>query len=85
MIVRLFASVRKAYGDKTVEVEASELTLAVLMDRLAQRIEGIADSVSRGAVLMAVNRELVDPIGKDRDRMVHSGDEIALMPPLAGG
>jgi molybdopterin synthase catalytic subunit len=72
--VRLFASLRERAGRDVVELEVPDG--ARVADVIGQ-LRGLCDGVP---VVMAVNREYADP-----DVALHSGDELALIPPVSGG
>lgn len=77
--VRAFAAYRELLGASEMEVEvASDATpRAVLRQLLADRTE--AAQLER-STLFAVNRDYVDP-----DAPLTEGDELSLLPPVAGG
>lgn len=77
--VLLFAALREAVGEKTLELEVRGS--ATLADALAQ-LEGRYPTIAshRGKLLVALNEErapLTTPL--------HDGDELALLPPVSGG
>jgi molybdopterin synthase catalytic subunit len=72
--VRLFAALRERAGTDQIELELPDG--ASVGDAL-QRMQSLTDGVS---VVMAVNREYADP-----SEPLHSGDEVALIPPVSGG
>ncbi|MDQ4076652.1 MAG: molybdenum cofactor biosynthesis protein MoaE, partial [Chloroflexota bacterium] len=75
----LFAGYREAVGAKVVEVEVAEgATLGEVWEVLAEEYEGLRPFSSN--VVGAVNAEYC-PL----DTLVHEGDEIAFLPPVAGG
>ena len=75
--VLLFASYADAFGGPQVEVPlAPQSTVADLVTRL--RDGHLADLPARP--LVAVNREYAA-----YDQIIEPGDEIALIPPVAGG
>jgi molybdopterin converting factor subunit 1 len=72
--VRLFAALRERAGREELELELP--SEARVSDALAQ-----IDWLTRGLkVVMAVNREYADA-----DAVLHTGDELALIPPVSGG
>jgi molybdopterin synthase catalytic subunit len=77
--VRYFAGLREAIGidGETVDV-APGTTVGALLDALAARHPRLG--ALRRHVRAAVNRELADDA-----RTISEGDEVALLPPLAGG
>ena len=75
--VLLFASWADAVGARSVDVDvADEATAADVIAAVEARARGAA--LPRPA--LAVNRQLA----RATDR-VHGGDEVALIPPVAGG
>jgi molybdopterin synthase catalytic subunit len=78
--VRLFAILRERAGRDTVAVELDPgATVADAIAALAENaaLSGVLD---RLPVTMAVNRDYADPSTE-----LHSGDELALIPPVSGG
>jgi len=79
--VRLFAGLRERAGRDTVELFLEEpLTVFHLLERLSALLPDAADLRRNHRVLVAVNRESAED-----DTLVRDGDEVALMPPFAGG
>jgi molybdopterin converting factor subunit 1 len=72
--VRLFAGLRERAGTAELELELPEG--ALVADAL-QRMRELTDGLP---VVMAVNREYADG-----QLELHSGDEVALIPPVSGG
>jgi len=72
--VKLFAGLRERAGAGVLELELPEG--AVVGDALA-RMRALTEGVP---VVMAVNQEYADP-----GATLHSGDEVALIPPISGG
>ena len=76
--VLLFASYADVFGRTRLSVAASPgATVADILDRV--RSEGGADRLPPRP-LVAVNREYAD-----YDRVLVADDEVALIPPVAGG
>jgi molybdopterin converting factor subunit 1 len=77
--VRLFASQRETLGRSSLEVDVPDGTTAAgALARLTQSYRGL--SAPDGSIAFAVNREHAAP-----DTTLHDGDELALLPPVAGG
>lgn len=77
--VRLFASHRERLGtDRLVVDVPPEASLAELIATIAVRFPGLGDLL--GGARCAVNREYAAPT-----TILHEGDEVALIPPVAGG
>ena len=76
---RFFASHREALGIDRLEIELpDEATVADLVDRIADQFPNV-DSVARLA-RYAVNRVYLPAT-----TVLHAGDEVAFIPPVAGG
>ena len=76
---RFFASHREALGIDRLDIELpDEATIADLVDRIAKQFPN-ADSVARLA-RYAVNRVYLPAT-----TVLHAGDEVAFIPPVAGG
>lgn len=75
----LFAQLREAAGRSSVEVDLAEGS--TVRDLLAA-LEGMLPAVATmaGATAVAVNQAYVG-----RDAGLSDGDEVALIPPVAGG
>lgn len=77
--VKLFASLRQAAGQATLERSlAAGSTVIQLLEALTAEYPGLPGASS--AVYAAVNRAYVDKTAVLRD-----GDEVALFPPVSGG
>jgi molybdopterin converting factor small subunit len=76
--IRLFASYAERLGSELIEVPAEGIaTVADLLERLRALPNG---TVIGPATLVAVNLRHSPP-----RTVVRAGDEVAVMPPLAGG
>jgi len=74
--VLLFASYAEAYGRSSVELDLKPgSTVQSLVDHLRA-----GRSILPPQPLVAVNEQYADP-----DRVIKSGDEVAIIPPVAGG
>lgn len=77
--VRLFASHRETLGKSSLSAELPEgSTAAAALERLSALHPGLA--ATAGPIAFAVNRQHAAP-----DTRLHDGDELALLPPVAGG
>ena len=76
---RFFASHRESLGIDRLDIELpDEATVADLVDRIANEFPN-ADSIARLA-RYAVNRVYLPAT-----TVLHAGDEVAFIPPVAGG
>ena len=76
---RFFASHREAFGLDRIEVELPEAaTVADLVDRL------IGQFPNAGAAIR-VARYAVNRVYLPATTVLHAGDEVAFIPPVAGG
>lgn len=81
--VLLFARLADLAGVREAEFPGKEqgLLLSELLRQLAERFPALAPNLANPRLLMlAVNQEQADA-----ERMLHSGDEVAIMPPFSGG
>jgi molybdopterin synthase catalytic subunit len=78
--VKLFAILKDRAGTNELHLEPCDTTVAGLLAAVAERCPFIADVVSGGGLLVAVNHEF-----SSGERAVRDGDEVALMPPFSGG
>jgi molybdopterin converting factor subunit 1 len=77
--VKYFASIREWTGVKEEEVDLPEGSTAEELKRSVQRLHSNIDN-QEGTILVAVNGGFVEP-----SRLLSSGDEVALFPPVSGG
>jgi MoaE-MoaD fusion protein len=79
--VRLFAGLRERAGKEIVDLPwEGTMTVARLLERLSPFLPDAAALMRDRRVLIAVNLE-----SADNETLVRDGDEVALMPPFAGG
>jgi MoaD family protein len=80
--VRFFAVLKKLVGREVMHVEASSgpMTLKDLLDRLDKDIPSFRSTLREGRTLIAVNQETAQ-----EDTVISDGDEVAFLPPFAGG
>lgn len=77
--VKLFATYREVVGVKDLVRSVEEgSALSDVLDGLLREYPRLAGY--RETMLLAVNREFVEPTQRLRD-----GDEVAVMPPVSGG
>jgi molybdopterin converting factor subunit 1 len=80
--VRFFAVLKKLVGREVMQVEATSdnMTLKDLLDRLDKEIPSFRNTLREGRTLIAVNQETAQ-----EDTPISDGDEVAFLPPFAGG
>jgi len=77
--VRLFAILREKVGASELTLELPEAaTVADLLKEMARRYPTLLDGAS--PTMVAVNAEYAQ-----ESRVLHDGDEVALIPPVSGG
>jgi molybdopterin converting factor subunit 1 len=76
--VQLFASYAESFGTTAIEIS---ITAGMSVSDLIQQVRALPGSeIVRDSARVAVNRQFAFP-----DQLIDSGDEIALIPPVAGG
>lgn len=78
--VKFFAMLKDKAGAAEVRIEERPATVKDLLSLIAGRFPALADSLSAGGVMVAVNQEFARP-----DASLNDNDEVALMPPFSGG
>jgi len=79
--IRFFAVLKKLLGRDSMQIELqNSLTLKDLIDRLEADIPSIRSIIREGRTLIAVNQEVATD-----ETVISNGDEIAFLPPFAGG
>ncbi len=78
--VRLFAVLREQAGTDRVALDVPDGCTAGRALSIAAERTGIADTVHRMSVALAVNRRYAQA-----DEPLRDGDELALIPPVSGG
>lgn len=63
-----------------VDAHGGHMTLKDLLDRLDKEIPSFRSTIREGRTLIAVNQETAQ-----EDTLVSDGDEVAFLPPFAGG
>ena len=74
--VLLFAQLQESTGKEKIEVEASNISVSELKEKL----KSIYNLSQIDHVMTAVNEEYAFP-----DDILSSGDVVALIPPVSGG
>ena len=79
VVVKFFALSRQVTGKQEVEIRLpKDATAALLMEALKKRFPKF--EALFGSVKVAVNWDYVDP-----ETVLRDGDEVAIIPPVAGG
>ncbi len=79
--VRFFAVLKKIVGQETLHLDVNgHTTLKGLLDRLEQDIPSLRNTLREGRTLVAVNQEIAQ-----EETPIADGDEVAFLPPFAGG
>jgi molybdopterin converting factor small subunit len=79
--VRFFAVLKKLLDRESMRVDLrGPTTLKALLDRLEEDIPSIRSVIREGRTLIAVNQEIAQ-----EETLVSDGDEVAFLPPFAGG
>ena len=79
LFVKFFALSRQAAGTRNAEIRLPEdATAAVLMEILCERFPKL--KALTPTLKLAVNWEYADP-----ETILRDGDEVAIIPPVAGG
>ena len=82
ILVRLPSTLRAATGD-VVEVREDVPDIAALIDVLDRRIPGFRDQLDDSVFNFAVNDEML--LFRARDRALHDGDVVEVIPTISGG
>lgn len=79
--VRFFAVLKKIVGKEEVVLDVEKgTTLEQLLGRLERDLPPLKDILKEGKILISVNQEVVP-----KECLIQNGDEIAFLPPFAGG
>ena len=79
--VRFFAVLKKLVGQDTMHLDVNgHTTLKEVLDRLEQDIPSLRVTLREGRTLVAVNQEIAE-----EETAIDDGDEVAFLPPFAGG
>lgn len=77
LTVLLFASYAEAFGAPSLELELPDGTTVA---EVVAQVRALAPVAELPRAMVAVNQEYAEP-----GRTVASGDEVAIIPPVAGG
>lgn len=79
--IRFFAVLKKIVGKEEVVLEVEKgTTLEQLLNRLERDLPPLQQILKEGKVLISVNQEVVP-----KECLIQNGDEVAFLPPFAGG
>lgn len=79
--IRFFAVLKKIVGKEEVVLEVEKgTTLEQLLSRLERDLPPLQQIMKEGKILISVNQEVVP-----KECLIQNGDEIAFLPPFAGG
>lgn len=79
--IRFFASLKGLSGKEETSLElASPTTVDALIGRLEADCPGLVEKLKKSRAMVAINQEMAH-----WDSPVKDGDEVAFMPPFAGG
>ncbi|WP_168061845.1 MoaD/ThiS family protein [Candidatus Manganitrophus noduliformans] len=79
--IRFFAVLKKIVGKEEVVLDVEKgTTLEQLLNRLERDLPPLQQIMKEGKVLISVNQEVVP-----KECLIQNGDEIAFLPPFAGG
>lgn len=81
VIVKFFAVLKHLVGKDELSLDIEKGTsLDQLLEKLVCDLPPLKEVVNEGKILISVNQEVVD-----KDYLINDGDEIAFLPPFAGG
>jgi MoaD family protein len=79
--IRFFAVLKKLLDRDSMHIQLTgPATLKTLLDRIESEIPSIRSVIKEGRTLIAVNQEIAQD-----ETVVSDGDEVAFLPPFAGG
>ncbi len=79
--IRFFAVLKKIVGKEEVVLDVEKgTTLEQLINRLERDLPPLQQVMKEGKVLISVNQEVVP-----KECLIQNGDEVAFLPPFAGG
>jgi MoaD family protein len=81
VMIKFFAVMKKLVGRESIEIKIdSPTTLRDILNQVEKDIPKIRQIIKEGRSLISINQEMAD-----ENTIVNSGDEIAILPPFAGG
>lgn len=79
--IKLFAVLKKIAGKSSIELDVEgKISFKEFVDAISKSSSEVAELVSQKKVMVSVNQEIAD-----ENTVISSGDEIAILPPFAGG
>lgn len=79
--VKFFAVLKGLVGKEEVSLQIKEgLSLEQVIEQLKKELPALGDLMKKGGILISVNQEVVE-----KHALIQDGDEIAFLPPFAGG
>jgi molybdopterin converting factor subunit 1 len=79
--VRFFAVLKKIVGKEEITLNLEDgTTLEQLIKRLEAEFPPLKQVLQEGKILISVNQEAAA-----KNRLIQNGDEVAFLPPFAGG
>lgn len=79
--IRFFAVLKKLLDRDSMHLQLTgPTTLKTLLDQIESEVPSIRSVIKEGRTLIAVNQEIAQD-----ETMVSDGDEVAFLPPFAGG
>jgi len=81
VVIKFFAVMKKLVGRETIELQIdAPTTLRDILNQIEKEIPKIREIIREGRSLVSINQEMAD-----ENTIVNNGDEIAMLPPFAGG
>ncbi len=79
--IKFFAVLRGLAGKDEISLTLEEgSTLERLLEKLKTDFPALKEVIEKGGILISVNQEVAE-----KQCLIQDGDEIALLPPFAGG
>ncbi|MBI1820876.1 MAG: MoaD/ThiS family protein [Nitrospirae bacterium] len=79
--VKFFAVMKKLVGKEFIELPINgPTTLRDVLNQIEKDVPKIREIIKEGRSLISINQEMAD-----ENTIVQNGDEIAMLPPFAGG
>jgi MoaD family protein len=81
VVIKFFAVMKKLVGRETIELHIDgPTTLRDILNQVEKEVPKIREIIREGRTLISINQEMAD-----ENTVVRNGDEIAILPPFAGG